>query len=250
MLTGLIGSGNMARALALGWGRPVVCSSASPPRAEALAELTGGEAAVDNAAVAAGSEIVVLCHKPAQLDQVAAEIASSSPVILSLLAGVTLGQLRAAYRSSRCYRMMPNLAVELRQGTIGLVDDDGGDSELFAQLTGLLEQLGDVFVVPERQMAVLTAVSGVGPAYFALVAEANVGAAVAEGMPEQLAKDLVGSTVKGAAALLEARQMDSERLCREVASPSGVTEKGLAVLREPLHGLFGEAMNAALGRKP
>ena len=75
MRIGLIGSGNMARALAVGWDRPVTCSALEIEQAEALAVLVGGTAAASNSEVAANSDLVILCHKPKQLEEVAAEIA-------------------------------------------------------------------------------------------------------------------------------------------------------------------------------
>ncbi|MDP5033433.1 MAG: NAD(P)-binding domain-containing protein, partial [Solirubrobacteraceae bacterium] len=138
MRIGLIGSGNMARALAVGWARPVTCSAAQLEEAEALASLVGGVAAATNSDVAAASDVVVLCHKPKQLDEVATEIANGCSVVISILAGVTVAQLRAAYPDSRVYRIMPNLAVEIGQATIGIVDDDAGDAAVFADVIALL----------------------------------------------------------------------------------------------------------------
>ncbi len=248
MRIGLIGSGNMARALAVGWDRPVTCSALELEQAEALAALVGGSAATTNSAVAEQSDIVVLCHKPAQLADVAAEIAESGPIVVSILAGVTVGQLREAYPKSKVFRIMPNLAVEVRQATIGIVDDDCDDPATFAKIIALLEELGDVAVIDESHFAVLTAISGVGPAYLALVAEAQVDAAVAEGLDAATAKMLVGSTLRGSSELLISRSNDSEQICREVATPGGVTEKGLAALDRPLRDGFTAAMDAVLGR--
>jgi len=248
MRIGLIGSGNMARALAVGWGRPVTCSALELEQAAALAALVGGTAVSSNMAVAEESDIVVLCHKPAQLGDVAAEIAESAPLVVSILAGVSIGDLRDAYPNSTVVRIMPNLAVEVRQATIGVVDDDCGDPESFAKIVELLEELGDVAVIDESHFAVLTAISGVGPAYLALVAEAQVDAAVAEGLDPATAKMLVGSTLRGSSELLISRSNDSAQICREVATPGGVTEKGLAALDRPLRDGFTAAMDAVLGR--
>lgn len=248
MRIGLIGSGNMARALALGWGRPVTCSALELEQAEALASLVGGVAAATNSEVAANSDVIVLCHKPKQLAEVAAEIAPECSVVISILAGVTVDQLRDAYPDSRVYRIMPNLAAEIGQATIGIVDDDAGDPAAFAEVVSLLEQLGDVIAIDEEHFGVLTGVSGVGPAYLALVAQIQVDAAVAEGMELSAAKLLVGSTLKGSSALLVSRSNDSEQICREVATPGGVTEKGLAALAGPLREGLAAAMDAVLGR--
>ena len=244
----LIGSGNMARALAVGWGRPVTCSALEIEQAEALAELVAGTAVETNAEVAASSDIIVLCHKPKQLNEVAAEISEDSTIVISILAGVTVAELRAAYPRSRVFRIMPNLAVEIAQATIGIVNDDAGDQAAYETVVALLEEVGEVVAIDEEHFGVLTGISGVGPAYLALVAQTQVEAAVAEGMDAATAKQLVGSTLKGSSALLVARENDSEQICREVATPGGVTEKGLAVLSGPLREGFRAAMDAVLGR--
>jgi len=248
MRIGLIGSGNMARALAVGWGRPVTCSALEIEQAEALAELVAGTAVETNAEVAASSDIIVLCHKPKQLNEVAAEISEDSTIVISILAGVTVAELRAAYPRSRVFRIMPNLAVEIAQATIGIVNDDAGDQAAYETVVALLEEVGEVVAIDEEHFGVLTGISGVGPAYLALVAQTQVEAAVAEGMDAATAKQLVGSTLKGSSALLVARENDSEQICREVATPGGVTEKGLAVLSGPLREGFRAAMDAVLGR--
>jgi len=78
MRIGLIGAGSMASALARGWGEPVLVADAVPERARALAEEVGGTALGSGAEVAEQADLVVLCHKPAQLAEVAAEAGSAS----------------------------------------------------------------------------------------------------------------------------------------------------------------------------
>ena len=86
MKVGLIGAGNMARALARGWGEPVLATDAGSGRAATLAEELGGEAARSNADLAAAADVVVLAHKPAQLAEVAGEVAPAARAVVSLLA--------------------------------------------------------------------------------------------------------------------------------------------------------------------
>ena len=103
MQIGFIGAGNMARALALGWGEPVLCTDSGSGRAAALAADTGGEALAANADVARQADVVVLAHKPAQLESVAAEIAGVPPkAVVSLLARTSLDMLRAWSPIRRC----------------------------------------------------------------------------------------------------------------------------------------------------
>jgi len=120
MQIGLIGCGNMARALARGWGRPVVCFDPLPGRAEALAGEVGGEALTSNVEVARRAELLVLAHKPAQLRDVAGELgdAAGGRAIASILAATPLGALREAYPQSSVYRFLPSLPVEVRRGAV------------------------------------------------------------------------------------------------------------------------------------
>ena len=83
MQLGLIGAGSMARGLALGWGRPVLCTDVVAERAQALADEVGGEALRTGAEVAQRADVVVLCHKPYQLQAVAAELAPQARAVIS-----------------------------------------------------------------------------------------------------------------------------------------------------------------------
>src|ERR1700744_3086957 len=97
MNIGLIGSGNMARAMARGWGRPVLCTDPIAGRAKALAAEVGGEALAGNEEVAERADLFVLCHKPAQLATVAEEIAPHAKAVASILAATPLATLEEAY---------------------------------------------------------------------------------------------------------------------------------------------------------
>src|ERR1700730_997970 len=118
MQVGLIGCGNMARALARGWGRPLVCADPVGERARALAAEVGGEALESNAEVARRAELVVLCHKPVQLAAVAHEVAPHAKAVASILAATPLQALRDAYPDRPVYRFIPSLPVEVRQGAV------------------------------------------------------------------------------------------------------------------------------------
>lgn len=232
MQIGLIGSGNIATAFALGWGQPVLCTDIDEPRAKALAEASGGEAVEGNAALAQRSDLVVLCHKPAQLEEVAAEAAAQADVVLSPLAGVPLMDLRAAYPGSLVFRVMPNTAMRLGHGVTILADDDAGDPAAFETIQGLLGELGTVFVLPESDFPAATAVMSSGVAFLAMVAEAKIGAAVEAGMDPVVAASLVGATFGSAMALLTEEGADAAMVREAVTSPGGVTEKGLAELEK------------------
>jgi pyrroline-5-carboxylate reductase len=244
MQVGFIGSGNMARALARGWGDPVLCTDAGSGRAAALAAELGGEALASNRELAERADVVVLAHKPAQLAAVAAEAAPAAKVVVSLLARTPQADVRAAYPGATVFRIEPNTPVELRAGVLAFAVPDApvADDDR-AAVRELFERVGTVVEVPEALMGVAGACSGVGPAYWALLAEAHVEAAVRRGMPAPLAARLVTETMAGAAALLRARGGDTLAVRREVTSPGGTTARGLAALER---GGVRAAMHAAM----
>src|SRR6516164_8288733 len=133
MQVGLIGCGNMARALARGWAKPLLCSDPITERATSLAAEVGGEALSDNAEVARRADLVVLCHKPAQLGAVAREVAPHAGAVASILAATPLAALREAYPERPVYRFIPSLPVEVRQGAVVQAADPPGGSAAQAQ---------------------------------------------------------------------------------------------------------------------
>jgi pyrroline-5-carboxylate reductase len=247
MQVGLIGAGNMARALARGWGEPVLCSDGGSGRAEALARELGGEALQSNVAVADRSDLVVLCHKPAQFSDVAGELKGHAKAVASVLGGVDSVELRLRYEVP-VFRFMPNTPVEVRQGVVCYAAEREVDEELEAQVLELFGRLGTVVQVPERLIDPASAVMGVGPAYHALLAEAQVDAAVRHGIAPGLASRLVAETMAGTAALLHKRDYDTLAIRREVTSPGGTTARGLAALeRAGVRAAFQDAADAVVG---
>src|SRR3954466_3444054 len=105
-MLGLVGSGNMARALARGWGEPVLATDSGSGRARRLVDEVGGEALGSNAELARRAGPRVLAHKPYQLEESAADAAPHAEHVISVLGGVTLEQLRAAYPNATVVRTM------------------------------------------------------------------------------------------------------------------------------------------------
>jgi pyrroline-5-carboxylate reductase len=250
MQVGFIGSGNMARALALGWGDSVLCTDSGSGRAAALASELGGEALSSNRELAERADVVVLAHKPAQLAAVAEEAAPAARIVVSLLARTSQAEVRAVYPEATVFRVEPNTPVEVGQGVLAFaVPDAPVDPEVHRQVMELFGRVGTVVEVPEALMGVAGATSGVGPAYWALFAEAHVEAAVRRGMPAGMATALVTETMAGAAALLRARGGDTLGVRRQVASPGGTTARGLAALerggvRAALHAAMDDVVGA------
>lgn len=238
----------MARALARGWGEPVLCTDAGSGRAAALAAEVGGEAVSSNSELVDRADLVVLCHKPSQLEDVAAEIADRARAVVSVLGATTLERLRASYPNAQIARTMPNTAVEVRAGVTALCFEGGVDAGFEARVHELFERVGEAVTLREGLIDVATGIAGVGPAYMALVAEAQVDAAIKHGMPAAEANRLVVGTLAGSATLLRARDGDTLAVRREVTSPGGLTARGLAALEHGgLRTAFADAMEAVVG---
>ena len=195
-------------------------------------------------------ETAVIAVKPQILAEVAASNAAALPddaAILSIMAGPTLSDLAQHFGDRPIVRAMPNTPAAIGKGVSVCVANEAGDA-LRKPAERLLKVGGPVeWVEDERQLAAVTAVSGSGPAYVFLLAEALAGAARAEGLPEELAQRLARQTLIGAAALLDSGEADAQTLRRAVTSPGGTTQAALDVLMGPggLPELMRHAVNAA-----
>ena len=193
----------------------------------------------------------MLCHKPAQLEAVASEIAGAVSAVASVVGGTSVAGLRTAYPSASVFRLMPNTPVEVRRGVVCYARDPEVDPGLEREVIALFDRVATVVPVTEAQMGPAGAVMSVGPAYLALVAEAQVDAAVRHGLPAALAGRLAAETMAGTAELLQARDYDTLAVRREVTSPGGITARGLDALeRGGLRGAFQAAMDRVCGAQP
>lgn len=227
MQFGFIGSGNMARSLALGLHETALFSDSGSGRAAELAALVGGEATTSKD-LAERSDVVFLCHKPKQLQDVAAQIAGFDRVIVSVLAATPLAALREAYPKARVVRTMPNIPVEFGEGVFAVA----AESDPATALDNHFARFGTVVVAPEDQFEVVTAIGGCAPAFFALFARELITAAVARGMPEDQARLVVNETLRGTGTALRQNGVDPDALMTAVASPGGLTERALASFDE------------------
>jgi pyrroline-5-carboxylate reductase len=233
MKLGLIGAGNMASALARGLGEPVLVHDVDRERARALAEAVGGEALDSNAEVAERADVVVLCHKPKQLDEVAEEVSGRARAVVSILAATAIRKVEQAYPGVPVYRFIPNLPAEVGRGVLcyapGSRAGEGPERELLELFgrAGAVIPLADEALI-EPAMAVMSC----GPAFMALVAEAFADAGAAHGLDPGDARRMAVETMAGTAAWLDRHELDTAGLRERVATPGGVTEKGLVTLEE------------------
>jgi pyrroline-5-carboxylate reductase len=238
----------MARGLARGWGRPILAADPLPGRAQQLVDEVGGEAPASNLALAQRADVVVLCHKPAQLGAVAAEIGEHAKAVASILGGVPLADLKAAYPGRPVYRFLPSTPVEIRQGVVVRAADLPQDPRLDEDVPALFAELGLLVEVADGLVDVAMGLMSNAPAYVALLAEAQVDAGVRHGLAPDKAAEMVVQTFAGTAALLRARGNDTLAVRREVTSPGGSTARGLAALeRAGVRAAFQDALDAVLG---
>jgi pyrroline-5-carboxylate reductase len=246
-MIGLVGSGNMARALALGWGEPVLCTDVLPEKAEALAAETGGEALPGNGDLADRADLIVLAHKPAQLGEVAEQVGGRAKGVVSILGGTPLRDVKAAYGDTPVVRIMPSVPVEVGEGVCCHARDDEADAELERTALELFGRVGPVVTVDESYMDAAMGLMSCSPAYWALLVEAQVDAGIRAGVPGDVAEQLVVGTMSGTAKLLRERDRSTLEVKRHVMSPGGSTARGLAALEAGgVRAAFDDAMQAVV----
>ena len=209
------------------------------------------------AAIAAGApvnSVIVLAVKPQMMDEAISAfgpLRDDKTAFLTIAAGISIAWLKARLGAdATVLRAMPNTPAAIGRGVTALYCDSAA-SELAALATQLLRTIGTVVAIDdEALMDAVTAVSGSGPAYVFLMAEAMTVAGVSAGLPEALAKQLAEATITGAGALIEAADDSPANLRENVTSKGGTTAAALAVLMadDGLPALMERAVQAAKTR--
>ncbi|MGA1784273.1 MAG: pyrroline-5-carboxylate reductase [Pontimonas sp.] len=258
----LIGTGKMGGAILEGLRQPDVSveSLRATTQSEAASKLwrekgvdarsLESDAAANQWAVD-GAHLVVLAVKPHYILDVARTIAPAlapDAVVVSVAAGITTADIEAATHRP-VVRAMPNTPTQIRQGVTGVASGATTSSDQLSSAVGLFELVGDVVIVDESDINVLSALSGSGPAYLFYVAEKMMDVATHHGFSPEQARTMVQGTLLGAAALLEASGETPQDLRRAVTSPGGTTEQAIAVFDEHRLGeVFFEAVDRAVAR--
>ena len=258
---GFLGGGNMARALIGGLiarGTPAGELSVGEPIAQARQLLAADfniAVSADNHAAIAGCALIVIAVKPQEAGKVLTALApalqGARPVLLSIAAGIQIASLsRWVGPGVPVIRTMPNRAALVGAGITGAYaapEVTAAQRELAA---GVISAAGQVvWVGRESDLDVVTALSGSGPAYFFLLAELMMQAAIAEGLEADAARQLAVGTLHGAGALAHASDGDLARMRQEVTSKGGTTEAALgAFAAADLNGIVARAVHAAAQR--
>ncbi|QNJ12034.1 pyrroline-5-carboxylate reductase [Synechococcus sp. M16.1] len=195
--------------------------------------------------------IQLLAVKPQQLDAVAAAAGPvvGQPLLISVLAGVSLARLQHLFPGHRCVRAVPNTPALVGAGLTALAWGEGIDQGQRDQVRQLFADVGEVLELAEAKLDAFLALTSSGPAFVALVAEAMADGAVAAGLPRHLALRLSHRTLAGTAELLDRRDLHPAQLKDMVTSPGGTTIAGVRALeRIGLRSALIEAVVAAAER--
>lgn len=253
----LLGAGRMGGALISGWmfGDPQFARNLiirdPHPGAEAMDAVEAGATLNPDDVDMMRADTVVLAVKPQLWREAAAAVEpylAHNAIIVSVVAGVGLDDLRSAFRDRFVARVMPTIAVAITQGTATVYSDDDGARDRAHQLFDGISRVVDV--EDESLMHAATAVSGSGPAYLYAFVEALEAAAVQAGLSAEAATTLAQSTIAGAAALMTLSDASPAELRRQVTSPGGTTQAALEVLMgaDGLGPLLVDAVAAAVRR--
>lgn len=252
---GFIGCGNMGGALALACAKRIdaellLLSDLYLPKLNEICEKTGGRA-VDAAEIAKNADLIVLAIKPQVYPSVIAQIApllaerETKPLIISIAAGITVDQVRKMGVGKACpvIRIMPNTPASVGEGVILYVCSSCSEEDKDAFLTAF-DGAGGLYPIAEDKIDAASALSGCGPAFVCLFAEALADGAVACGLPRSDANIYAAQTLLGTARLMLESHTHPGVLKDAVCSPGGTTIQGVRALEEG--GLRAAAMNAVI----
>ena len=249
---GKIGEALIAGLVSSGWTELV----ATARRGERLAELAdryGIETTLSNADAVRGALVVVIAVKPQDIEALLAEIAGSvteSHTVISIAAAIPTALIeRHLGDGIPIVRAMPNAPATVHEGMAGIAAGSHATEEHLGVAEDVLAHVGRSVRVPESYMDAVTAVSGSGPAYFALLAESMIEAGILLGLSREISTDLVVQTMLGTAKLLRDEKMHPVELREAVTSPGGTTIAAIRELEQAgVRAAFLNAIQAAMVR--
>lgn len=254
----IIGVGAMGEALAsgllsAGWGPGELSLCVRRvERADELENRTGCRATLDPAEAISGRDVIVIGVKPRDVEALLKELAglvTSGQTVVSLAAGVTTSTYQKHLGSVPIVRAMPNTPALVREGVTGIAPGDHAGVDDLEAAKQVLGAVGAVRAMDESLLDAVTAVSGTGPAYVFLLAEALTEAAMREGLSRDIAESFVHQTIRGAGHLLTDTSRSPAELRYAVTSPGGTTAAAIHVLEEKgFRAVVEDAVRAAAER--
>jgi pyrroline-5-carboxylate reductase len=238
----LAGAGKMGGAMLTGWLArglsPKNITVIDPEPSKAVTALTKRGVVINPARERGTAAVIVVAVKPQMAPEAMpalAQRAGKSTLVLSIMAGRKLGFLEKAFApGTAAVRAMPNLPASIGRGITVAVANTHVAKAQRVLASDLLAATGDIeWVEDEKLIDAVTAVSGSGPAYVFLLAEAMTEAAIAAGLPAELAAKLARETIAGSGELLRRSTLSAATLRENVTSPGGTTAAALEVLMGP-----------------
>jgi pyrroline-5-carboxylate reductase len=252
---GQIGEALLSGLLSSGWrgAGELAASTRREERADELRERYGIAVSLSNAEVVAGAALVVVAVKPQDIDGLLGEIGplvQPGQTVLSVAAAIPTARIeRHLGNGVPVVRAMPNTPATVHEGIAGICAGAHAGDEHLTLAEEALRHLGAVVRVSEPYMDAVTAVSGSGPAYFALLAEAMIEAGILLGLSREISTQLVVQTMLGTAKQLRDGGMHPVELREMVTSPGGTTIAAIRELeRAGVRAAFLNAIQAAMDR--
>jgi pyrroline-5-carboxylate reductase len=249
MKIAIIGCGTIGSSMAMRWRatHQIALYDRTLAKAQHVAEVAKGTAYATATEAIADSELILLAVKPQNLHEAVELIGKHlrhEQLLASVLAGITLETLVKCFPTVQLLRVMPNIALEYGRGVIGLTDYKLNAPFTKENIQTLFDPLGWVHWVTEEKMDALSALSGSGMAFMAVIIEATVEAALAMGLSTEEGLTITLEMIAGTISTLQHTGMHPSSLKWQVASPGGTTIAGLYALEE--HGLRSALMQTFL----
>lgn len=252
---GKMGEALLAGLLASGWRQPseIVVTTRTDDRLKELSERYAVATTTDNTAAVAGATVIVIAVKPQDIEALLSEISphvSEQQTVLSVVAAISTDLIETHLaKTVPVVRAMPNTPSVVHEGMAGIAAGKHAQDEHLHLATEVLEHVGRVVTVAEDYLDAVTAISGSGPAYFALLAEAMIEAGILLGLSREISTQLVVQTMLGSAKLLRDTHMHPVELREMVTSPGGTTTRAIRVLEQSgVRAAFLNAIQAAMER--
>jgi len=247
-----MGEAMLAAVLEDGLAKPeaIWVSDVSQARRKYLVQKYGVAVMDSNLEAISGKDVVVLAIKPQNLAEVMSELAGrlkSSQLVLSIIAGARIDTLSKGLKHSSIVRAMPNTPAQIGEGMSVWTATPEVTEEQKGLVGAILGAMGsELYVDDEKYIDMATAISGSGPAYFFLMVESLIDAAVAIGLSRDMARELVLQTMLGSGRLIQKSGEEPAELRRKVTSPGGTTAQALLYLeKEGFTDLVKRAVKAA-----
>ena len=255
----ILGAGKIGEALVAGllssrWREPgeITVTARREERLAELADRYGVATTRSNRDAVSDAAVVVIAVKPQDIEELLRELSGAlrpDQTVITVAAAIPTSLIERHLGDVRVVRAMPNTPAAVHEGIAGLAPGAHATEEDVARAEEVLAHLGRSVRVPEASLDAVTAVSGSGPAYFALLAESMIEAGILLGLSREIATDLVVQTMLGTAKLLRDERMHPVELRERVTSPGGTTIAAIRELEQAgVRAAFLNAIQAAMKR--